>query len=185
MLTHINLKEITHFFETYSLKSDTDRHTVDIKGIGDSNPQLKQFVVQLKCIKQNLINKTQIFGKIPPCAFCSLIKLSRLFHFFSLPKNFLLIFKPFYHQINWLCSRGFGTIQTTFTRKNFSTKLFAKVIDNHKDHRSPTHNLYRSPVLEFCNQQTFVISSCRRRIDLLGFEGSGFLIEGFSARFLL
>lgn len=32
------LKEITHFFETYkSLKSDTDRHVVEIKGIGDKN----------------------------------------------------------------------------------------------------------------------------------------------------
>jgi inorganic pyrophosphatase len=32
-----NLKEIVHFFETYkSLKSDTDPHSVEIQGIGDS-----------------------------------------------------------------------------------------------------------------------------------------------------
>lgn len=36
------LKEITHFFETYkSLKSDTDKHTVDIQGVGDAKEAIE------------------------------------------------------------------------------------------------------------------------------------------------
>lgn len=43
------LKEIIHFFETYkSLKSDTDRHVVDIQGVGDAKEAIEAVKKSIK-----------------------------------------------------------------------------------------------------------------------------------------
>ncbi|MBP9763476.1 MAG: inorganic diphosphatase [Candidatus Pacebacteria bacterium] len=47
------LKEIVHFFETYkSLKSDTDRHVVDIQGIGDKKEAIEAVEKSIEMYKE-------------------------------------------------------------------------------------------------------------------------------------